>query len=80
MRDAGHEDGIEVGEHRVERFTVLGRLGRQPGPDLARRDRRQHREGFEPFVVAGDPLDHLVAVPAEFVRRHVRAHGVGVCS
>ena len=72
--DAGQDLLVQVAQHRLERFAVLGWVRRQRGPQRPGRHLRQHRERLDPFVVVGDPVDDAVAVLAELRRVHVRAH------
>ena len=74
MGDARQQDRVQVVQHGVEAFAVFGWVGRQRGPNFAGLDRGQHRKGLEPLVVRGDPLDGLVAIFPELVRRHVIGH------
>ncbi len=75
VRDARQDRRVEVGEQVRERFTVLGRVRRQGGPDVTGGHLREHRQRFEAFLVVGDPVDDLVPVPPELRRRHVRRFG-----
>ncbi len=69
--DARHHDVVEIPQHRAERFRLLGRLRRDHLPDGAGLDRRRDRPIRHGVEVVGDPVDHLVPVSTEVVRRHV---------
>ena len=60
--DARHEHVVEVAEHGGERLRPVGRCGRQPRPDLAGLDLRQHGQLADPLEVVGDPVERRAAV------------------
>ena len=68
---AGDDDTLDVGQHRVERFTRLRRGRRQRLADLARPDPGQDRVALDVLQVSGDPLDQLVSSLAELGGVHV---------
>jgi len=74
MGDAGHDDPLHVGHHRLERLARLWRLRRQLRPHLARRHRGHDGELFYLLVIVGDPVDEGFAVGAEVVGGHEVGH------
>ena len=65
VRQAGHDDAIEVGEHGGERFGLLGRMRGQLRPHPAGIDRRLHRPVGYRLPVVGDPINDCPALTAE---------------
>ena len=65
MRDAGQEDVVEVAQDRRERLGVFGRLGRQPGADVAGRDLGEHRQIADALEVIRRPLERRAPVAAQ---------------
>ena len=62
---AGHDDAVEVGEHSVELFWLLGRDRWQLRTYPARLDRRLYRLVGHGVPVVGDPVDDRAALAAE---------------
>ena len=71
MRDAGHDNVVEIGEHIVERFGVRGRRHWQLRFHVTRLHTRQHRISIVVLQIIGDPIDELFAVFTEVVGVHV---------
>ena len=65
MRQARHDDAVEVGEHGVERLRLLGWMRWQLRSHPARLDLRQHRLVGDRLPVVGDPVDDCAALAAE---------------
>ena len=71
VRQAGHEDRVEVREDRVERLGFGRRRRREARPSTcARLGRAPSPAASECRAVVGDPVDELVAVLAELVGGH----------
>ena len=70
VRESGHDHGVEIAKHRVERLRPIGWRRRQLPPNFARRRLRHHRPARHIRAIVGDPVDQLVAAFAEFVRSH----------
>ena len=70
LREAGHDDSIEVGHHGGERLGFGRRVVGQRGSHVAGRDRRLHRPLVDLGDVVGDPVDQRVAAGAELLGCH----------
>jgi hypothetical protein len=71
VRQARHDDLVEVGEEGVEPLGLLGRRGRERASYVAGGDLREHRQVVEGRPVVGDPVDGGVPLPAELLGGHV---------
>ena len=71
VRDAGHDDVVDVAQHVCEGLAALGRGVRQAGADRSGGSAREDRIVLDFLHVAGDALDQLGAAAPELVRRHV---------
>ena len=67
MRNGGHDLALEIGQDGFHRFALFGRGGGQRGGEIARLDTRDYGVVARVFQIARDPVDHLMAVAAEFV-------------
>ena len=65
VRERRHEDVVEVAQDGGERLGLLGRRRRQPPPQLAGLDLRQHRQVAHPLEIVGHPADRGGAVLAK---------------
>jgi hypothetical protein len=73
VRGGRHDHFVDVGKQRLERLAVFGQLARQSGPHPAGFDVGLHPAPLDRRPVVGDPVDHLMADPAELVRGQVVA-------
>jgi hypothetical protein len=71
VRDAGHDETLEVIEHHIERFGLVRRLVRDRLRDVARGDARDDREALGIVEVISDPLENAARLTTELVRRDV---------
>ena len=67
VREARHEQTLEVGHDGLEGFRVFRRRGRQRRFDRPRLEARKHGVFFGMIEVLGDPLNQPVAVTPERV-------------
>ena len=74
MRQPGKHDIVEVGEKAIEWLRLLRSCVRDHCCDLAGLHVREHRELLDVFEVVRHPIDDRVAVPSEFIGRHVFWH------
>src|SRR5579864_3434893 len=77
MCDARQDQLVDIFEKRVEGLAVGWRVHRQRRANLTGLHLRQHRKGFNPRLVVGDPVDHGMAVAAELVGGHVKRFFLG---
>ena len=71
VREAGHDDAVEVGQHGVERLGGLRCRRRQQASYVTGRDLRADGQVVEGGPVVGDPVDGGVPLAAELLGRHV---------
>ena len=71
-RQARNDKAIEILDHRAEIFRLRRRRGGQRVADFAGLGLRHHRAFAQAFMIIGQPIDELMAIAAEFVRRHGR--------
>ncbi len=70
VREAGHDDPVEIGQDCIEGFGRLRRVGRQRCLDLAGRGPRHHGAFGDGGAVVGNAVDDLVAEAAKLFGRH----------
>ena len=68
----GTTSRFEILDHRAEVFRLVRRRGGQGVADLAGPGFGHHRPVGQALVVVGQPIDELMAIAAEFFRRHER--------
>ena len=71
VRDARHDEPLEVIEHRIERLGLGRRLVRNRRRDLARGDARDDGKPLGMLQVVADPLENAARLTTELVRRDV---------
>ena len=69
-RKAWHDNAIEVPDHGAEFFRLGWWRGGQGVTDFAGLGFGHHRPVGQALVIVGQPIDQLMAVAAEFFRRH----------
>ena len=79
VRDARQHDALEVGRDGRQAFGPARRLGRQLRGDLAGLHAAHHRVLGDVLAVVRDPVDQLVAEPAELVGFHQLCPFFGGC-
>ncbi len=72
MSHAGQDQPLNVLHHGVKRLAARWRICRKRSADLSRLNLRKHRERFDACLIVGDPVDHGMAMAAEFFGRHVK--------
>ena len=65
MGDPRKDDLVQVAQHGIHGFPLLGRLTRQLRPDGAWFHRRDHRQFLDPFEVLSQPVNGGVTLPVE---------------
>jgi hypothetical protein len=70
VRDGGQDRRLEVGEQPRVRLAPLRGLRRQRLDEIPGLDLREHGVALAVLEVVGDPVDQVMAGPAEFVLRH----------
>src|ERR1051326_295633 len=70
MREAGHHDAVEIGQHRLHGLRALRRRGRQLFLDIAGLHLRHHRAPLDALPIFREPVDETVAVLPELVGGH----------
>ncbi len=68
VRQAGHDDLIEVADDGGEGFRGVGWPRGQPFPDVTRLSPRHHRQRLDACAVVGDPVDQPVTGIAKFLQ------------
>lgn len=65
MRDAGDNDLLEISKDALERFALLGRVGRQRFLDVPRHDLGEHRIALRVTEIPPDPTANASKVVFE---------------
>ncbi len=74
MRQPGHEQAVEVGEHCGERLRLVRRRPRQRRADVSRLNLREHGKLADALEVRRDPVDGEGAVRPEV--GHLRSFAI----
>ena len=70
VREAWHDDAVEIGQDGVERLGRLQWVGGKGGFDFTGRGPSHHRPGCDGGPVVGNAVDDLVAKAAELFGSH----------
>lgn len=70
LGDAGHNDLLEIAQHRGEFLRCLRRAARKGLPDLTRTDLGSNGQAGDALAMIGDPVDESVTGGAELLGRH----------
>ena len=71
MRVRGNDESLKVGENQFHWLALLRGRRWQRLAQVTRLHARQDRPAFRVSQIIGDPIDHRVSVPPEFIGRHV---------
>ena len=72
MGETGKHDPVEIAHHRREGLAALGRVLREPSPDLAGAGLAEHREVLHAAPVRRQPVEDFPAVSREVFGAQVR--------
>ena len=80
VRDAGHDQALEIGEDGFHRFAALRPGGGQGIGQFPRLEWRKHGITLGASKVIGDPIDRAVAMAAKFFGSHWRRFTIPAAS